>query len=119
MSKQYITLKANEVIPEIIKNNKKVAIIGSGPSGLACAEKLAILGYNVDVYDAYDEAGGILTYGIPNFVFDLKQNKFILYPGFKPIPRPINKEIDDEMEYNTLEDAFEGEADLYDDWLNT
>ena len=65
---QYITLKAKETIPVINKNNKSVAVIGSGPSGLACAEKLAVLGYEVTIYDSYDEAGGILTYGIPDFV---------------------------------------------------
>ena len=71
----YIIEKAFEsgyMKPEIpkVRSGKKIAVVGSGPSGLACAEKLAILGYNVDVYDAYDEAGGILTYGIPSFVLD-------------------------------------------------
>ena len=67
---QYITLKANQPIPTINKNNYKVAIVGSGPAGLACAEKLTLKGYNVDVYDKYDIPGGILTYGIPDFVLN-------------------------------------------------
>jgi len=69
---QYITTKANNPKYDIKKNNYKVALIGSGPASLACAEKLAILGYSVDVYDKYDVEGGILTYGIPDFVLDKK-----------------------------------------------
>lgn len=68
----YIANNANISIPLINQNNKTIAIIGSGPAGLACAEKLAIKGYNVDVYDKYDEIGGILTYGIPDFVLNKK-----------------------------------------------
>lgn len=64
----YIANNANIKIPTIINNNKKIAIIGSGPSGLACAEKLAYKGYNITIYDSYNTPGGILTYGIPEFV---------------------------------------------------
>ena len=49
------------------KNNKKVAVIGSGPAGLACAGDLAKNGYDVTVFEAMHEAGGVLTYGIPEF----------------------------------------------------
>lgn len=52
---------------EINKNAKKVAIIGSGPSGLACASDLAKLGYEVTIYEALHKAGGVLVYGIPEF----------------------------------------------------
>ena len=52
---------------EISKNGKKVAIIGSGPSGLACASDLAKLGYEVTIYEALHKAGGVLVYGIPEF----------------------------------------------------
>ena len=48
-------------------NNHKVAIIGSGPSGLTCAKQLAILGYDVTIMEAENVLGGILTYGIPEF----------------------------------------------------
>lgn len=48
-------------------NNKKVAVIGSGPAGLACAGDLAKLGYDVTIFEAMHEAGGVLTYGIPEF----------------------------------------------------
>ena len=49
------------------KNGKKVAIIGSGPAGIACAGDLAKLGYDVTVFEALHEAGGVLVYGIPEF----------------------------------------------------
>lgn len=46
---------------------KKVAIIGSGPSGLACAADLAHMGYRVTIFEALHHAGGVLVYGIPEF----------------------------------------------------
>ena len=49
------------------KNNKKVAVIGGGPSGLTCAGDLAKLGYDVTVFEAFHTAGGVLVYGIPEF----------------------------------------------------
>ncbi len=49
------------------KNNKKVAVIGSGPSGLTCAGELAKKGYDVTIFEALHEAGGVLVYGIPEF----------------------------------------------------
>lgn len=48
-------------------NGKKVAIIGSGPAGLTCAGDLAKLGYDVTIFEALHEAGGVLVYGIPEF----------------------------------------------------
>ena len=48
-------------------NGKKVAVIGSGPAGLSCAGDLAKMGYEVTIFEALHEAGGVLTYGIPEF----------------------------------------------------
>lgn len=48
-------------------NGKKVAVIGSGPSGLTCAGDLAKKGYKVTIYEALHKAGGVLVYGIPEF----------------------------------------------------
>ena len=48
-------------------NGKKVAIVGSGPSGLSCAYDLIIKGYDVTIYEALHLAGGVLVYGIPEF----------------------------------------------------
>ncbi|MFI3208885.1 MAG: NAD(P)-binding protein, partial [Eubacteriales bacterium] len=52
--------------PEHI-NGRKVAVIGSGPAGLTCAGDLAKLGYDVTVFEALHELGGVLVYGIPEF----------------------------------------------------
>ena len=48
-------------------NGIKVAVIGSGPSGLTCAGDLAKMGYEVTIFEALHEPGGVLTYGIPEF----------------------------------------------------
>ena len=50
------------------KKGKKVAVVGSGPAGIACAGDLAAMGYDVTVFEKLSYAGGILTYGIPQFV---------------------------------------------------
>ena len=49
------------------KNGMKVAVIGSGPSGLTCAGDLAKMGYDVTIFEALHKAGGVLEYGIPEF----------------------------------------------------
>ena len=49
------------------KNDKRVAIIGSGPASLACAGDLAKMGYNITIFEAFHEPGGVLVYGIPEF----------------------------------------------------
>lgn len=51
----------------IVKNGQRVAVIGSGPSGLTCAGDLARLGYEVTVFEALHTTGGVLVYGIPEF----------------------------------------------------
>ena len=50
-----------------IQRKESVGIIGAGPAGLAAAEELRKLGYQIIIYDRYDRAGGLLIYGIPNF----------------------------------------------------
>ncbi len=54
-------------VAEIAPNGKKVAVVGSGPAGLACAADLAKLGYEVTVFEALHRLGGVLSYGIPEF----------------------------------------------------
>ena len=62
------------------QNGKRVAVIGSGPAGLTCAGDLAKMGYDVTIFEALHEAGGVLTYGIPEFRL--------------PKERVVQKEID-------------------------
>jgi glutamate synthase (NADPH/NADH) small chain len=76
---KYITDTAWEkgwVKPIKVGKQKKqsVGIIGAGPAGLACAEELRKLGYQITIYDRYDRPGGLLIYGIPNF----KLEKFVV-----------------------------------------
>ena len=61
--------RENGVKPEGAKekNGKKVAVIGSGPAGLTCAGDLAKMGYEVTIFEALHEPGGVLVYGIPEF----------------------------------------------------
>jgi glutamate synthase (NADPH/NADH) small chain len=60
------------VTPQIAeeKTGKKVAVVGSGPAGLACAQQLARVGHDVVVFEKENRAGGLMRYGIPNFKFD-------------------------------------------------
>ncbi len=61
--------RENNIRPEAPsnKNGIKVAIIGSGPAGLTCAREMAELGYDVTIFEALHEPGGVLVYGIPEF----------------------------------------------------
>ena len=64
----YVTVRHPE------RNGKKVAVIGAGPAGLAAANDLNVMGYEVTVFEKNEAAGGLLRYGIPNF----KLNKAII-----------------------------------------
>ena len=67
---RYVADIHNELEEEIIQpnsNGHKVAVVGSGPSGLACAYELSKDGYEVTIYEALHVAGGVLMYGIPEF----------------------------------------------------
>ena len=78
--------------PPKIRTNKKVAVVGSGPAGLACADQLNKKGHKVTVFERDDRAGGLLMYGIPN----MKLEK-------KIIQRRINLLIEEgvDFEFNT------------------
>lgn len=73
----------NDIKPEQPEslNGRKVAVIGSGPAGLTCAGDLAKLGYDVTVFEALHELGGVLVYGIPEFRL----------PKLKIVAKEINK----------------------------
>lgn len=82
-----VTIKLNEVsiidkafaegwvkaTPPTERTGKKVAVIGSGPSGLACADQLNKVGHHVTVYERADRIGGLLMYGIPNMKLDKQE----------------------------------------------
>ena len=61
-------------VADIVRNGKKVAVVGAGPGGLAAAQALNLMGYTVTVYEKHEAAGGLLRYGIPNF----KLNKAVV-----------------------------------------
>jgi len=63
----YHNANANQKVEKPASNGHKVAIVGSGPSGLTCAGDLAKKGYEVTIYEALHRAGGVLVYGIPEF----------------------------------------------------
>ena len=56
--------------PPAVKSGRKVAVVGSGPAGLACAQQLARAGHAVTVFEKSDRIGGLLRYGIPDFKLD-------------------------------------------------
>jgi glutamate synthase (NADPH) small chain len=53
--------------PPAVKTGRRVAIVGSGPAGMACAQQLARAGHDVHVYEKFAKAGGLMRYGIPDF----------------------------------------------------
>lgn len=93
---------------EIIKNNKKVAVIGGGPSGLTCSAFLARKGYDVTIYEKYNKLGGILNHGIPEFRIDkdviAKTINKILDLGIKV---EYNKELGKDILLSDLESKYD------------
>jgi len=64
--------------PKLNKRKEKVAVIGSGPAGLAFAYHLAILGYNITIFEKEKEIGGLLYYGIPSFCLPRSKIDFLV-----------------------------------------
>ena len=86
---------------DIQRNGKKVAVIGAGPAGLAAANDLNLMGYQVTVFEKNESAGGLLRYGIPNF----KLNKAIIDRRIKLMEEEgiefrYNSEFSDYSEYS-------------------
>lgn len=63
----YHMANATPAVTDVEKNGKKVAVVGSGPAGITCAGELIKKGYEVTVFEALHKAGGVLSYGIPEF----------------------------------------------------
>lgn len=122
ISSDPVTIKDNELIiseeafrrgyikpsPPRRRNGKKIAIIGSGPAGLAAADQLNKAGYRVTIFEKDDAAGGILRYGIPDFKLDkaildrrisLMQKEGIIFK--------LNKEVGRNIKPNKLQKDFD------------
>ena len=91
-----------------LKKNKKIAVVGSGPSGLTCAAFLAKNGYDVTIYEKHDKLGGLLVHGIPEFKLskDVVQNTInrILDLGIK---YELNKELSKNISLNELQEKYD------------
>ncbi len=64
---RFVADNSEKIVKNIKKIGKRIAVVGSGPAGLACSSDLALLGYEVVIYEALHKLGGVLTYGIPEF----------------------------------------------------
>lgn len=63
-----------QLMPQVLEqSSKKVAIIGAGPAGIACAKELAIRGAKVTIFEATSQIGGVMMYGIPNYRLDVSR----------------------------------------------
>ena len=60
--------------PPAVRTGKRVAVVGSGPAGLACAAQLNSAGHTVTVYERADRIGGLLMYGIPNMKLEKERS---------------------------------------------
>ncbi len=65
--KRFVSEQDEVKLKPVKSNNKKVAIIGSGPAGMSCAYYLALAGFSVDVFESKDKPGGMVQYAIPGF----------------------------------------------------
>ena len=64
---RFVADNSEKIVKNVKKTGKKIAVVGSGPAGLACSSELALMGHEVVVYEALHKPGGVLTYGIPEF----------------------------------------------------
>ncbi len=91
-----------------VTTDKKVAIIGSGPAGLSCATYLLRSGIAVTMYERSDRAGGLLTYGIPNFKLDKKiierRIKFLVEAGMELV---LNCEVGKDITFEEIADKHD------------
>ncbi|RDC61300.1 Glutamate synthase (NADPH) [Alteripontixanthobacter maritimus] len=98
------------VMPQIpkAKTGKSVAIIGSGPAGLACAQQLARAGHSVTVFEKSDRIGGLLRYGIPDFKMEKHLiNRRAVQMEAEGVEFRTSKEVGVDIAFATLEENFD------------
>jgi len=89
--------------PDMLPNDKKIAIIGSGPGGMTAAYYLVLLGYNVTVFEEKENAGGMLRYGIPEYRLPYDQlDKDIDYIASLGIKMVYNTRVGKDVMFNDL-----------------
>lgn len=92
----------------IEKNDKKVAIIGSGPAGLSAAYYLALLGYGVKIFEAFPESGGMMRYGIPEYRLPYDQiDKDVNYILSLGVEIQYNTRIGKDITLETLHNDYD------------
>ncbi|MBM7456470.1 glutamate synthase (NADPH/NADH) small chain [Oceanisphaera litoralis] len=110
---KYITDKAFEMgwrpdMSNVVRTDRKVAVIGAGPAGLACADVLARNGVTPVVFDRYPEIGGLLTFGIPSFKLEKtvmsRRREIFTEMG---IEFRLNTEVGKDIGFQTLLDDYD------------
>lgn len=95
-------------IPTIKANAKRVAIIGAGPAGIACADQLARNGIRAVVYDRYPEIGGLLTFGIPGFKLEKhvmrKRKEFLQDIG---VEFKLNTDVGVDITFQEIQETYD------------
>lgn len=94
--------------PPAVRTGKRVAIIGSGPAGLACADQLNKAGHNVTVYERSDRPGGLMMYGIPNMKLDkrlvTRRTDLLAEEGVEFV---CNTTVGEDISVEALENSFD------------
>ena len=94
-------------VPET-KTGKSVAVVGSGPAGLACAQQLARAGHSVTVFEKSDRVGGLLRYGIPDFKMEKQLiNRRCVQMEAEGVTFKTSKEVGVDVSFKSLQENFD------------